>query len=279
MLDSPLLAVLGALALWWSATGVLLWRVHWADRGGPDQHLLSVLLALPLLVIGLAGVQSTLADASPRGVWLAFLSALALWGWIELAFLSGIIAGPVTAPCPPGLAGSARFWRAFGTIAWHEAALVLALAGLGWVSAGAANAFAFWTFLLLFSARVSAKLNLFLGVPRINTDFLPRPLAHLSGYFRQGPVSAFFPVSVTLLALALGCLIERLWRAEAPGETVGFTLLVALAALALLEHWFMIWRLRDDKLWRWMIPDRGVKPANLMQDLKTQKLRGHTHGL
>ena len=44
------------------------------------------------------------------------------------------------------------------------------------------------------------------------------------------------------------------------------------ATLALLEHWFMIWRLRDDKLWRWMIPARDT-------ETKTQKLRGHTHGL
>lgn len=275
MLDSPAFAVLGALALWWSATGVLLWRVHQADKGGPDQHLWSVLLALPVLLAAMLGVQATLDDVGAQGVWFAFLSALGLWAWIELAFLSGVITGPVTTPCPPGLSGAPRFWRAFGTIAWHEAALVAALIGLALATRGAENAFAFWTFLLLFGARVSAKLNLFLGVPRINTDFLPRPLAHLSGYFRQGPVSAFFPLSATMLALALGCLIERLWRATAPGETVGFTLLVALAALALLEHWFMIWRLRDDKLWRWMIPARDANPSKL----KTQKLRGHTHGL
>lgn len=275
MLDSPLLAALGALVLWWSATGVLLWRVHWADRGGPDQHLLSVLLAAPLLVVGSVGIAETLADTSPRGAWLAFLSALALWGWIELAFLSGIISGPVTTPCPPGLSGGDRFWRAFGTIAWHEAALITTLAVLGWASIGAENAFAFSTFLTLFAARVSAKLNLFLGVPRINVDFLPGPLEHLSSYFHRGPVSAFFPVSVTLLALALGCLIERLWSAETAGETVGFTLLVALLALALLEHWFMIWRLRDDKLWRWMIPT----PDRDREKPKTHKTRGHTHGL
>jgi len=275
MLESPALAVLGALALWWSATGVLLWRVHHADRGGPDQHLWSVLLALPLLLGGMLGVQATLGDASARGVWFAFLSALALWAWIELAFLSGIVAGPVTRPCPPGLTGAARFWRAFGTIAWHEAALVAVLIALILASQGAENAFALWTFLLLFGARVSAKLNLFLGVPRINTDFLPRPLAHLSGYFRQGHASAFFPVSVTLLALALAGLTGRLWQATAPGEIIGFTLLVALCALALLEHGFMIWRLRDDKLWRWMIPARAPETPKL----KTPKLRGHTHGL
>jgi len=135
---------------------------------------------------------------------------------------------------------------------------------------GAENTFAFWTFLLLFGARISAKLNLFLGVPRINVDFLPSPLAHLAGYFRQGPVSGFFPVSVTLLAITLGCFIERLVTAATPGATVGFTLLTMLCALALLEHWFMVWRLRDDKLWRWAIP---ATPA------KSEKLRGHTHGL
>jgi putative photosynthetic complex assembly protein 2 len=138
------------------------------------------------------------------------------------------------------------------------ASLLVALAAASW---GAENAFALWTFALLFGARISAKLNLFLGVPHINTEFLPSPLGHLASYFRQGPVSGFFPLSVTLLALAVGCFLERLWRAhqaEAAGDIIGFTLLAMLAALALLEHWFMVWRVRDDKLWRWMIP----APAN-----------------
>ena len=39
-----------------------------------------------------------------------------------------------------------------------------------------------------------------------------------------------------------------------PGHLVGFTLLSALSLLALLEHWFMVLPLPDQKLWRWMIP-------------------------
>ena len=69
------------------------------------------------------------------------------------------------------------------------------------------------------------------------------------------------PASVTLLALAVGCFLERLWRAHQAGDMgdiIGFTLLSMLAALALLEHWFMVWRVQDDKLWRWMLP----APAN-----------------
>jgi hypothetical protein len=32
--------------------------------------------------------------------------------------------------------------------------------------------------------------------------------------------------------------------------------LSALTALALLEHWFMVLPLPDEKLWRWMLPER-----------------------
>ena len=257
MFETPWIAALAALFLWWFATGILLWRVHSADKGGPDQHIWSVLLSLPLLAAGALGVNATLGEASPQNVWLAFLSALALWGWVELAFLSGVITGPNTAPCPASPTPQERFWAAFRTVAWHEFLLFAILCALIAASIGAENSFALWTFLVLFAARISAKLNLFLGVPRINTDFLPRPLAHLSSYFRQGPVSGFFPLSVTLLALAVGCFLERLWRAQAAadqGAIIGFTLLSMLTALALLEHWFMVWRVRDDKLWRWMIP-------------------------
>ena len=270
MIETPWIAALSALFLWWFATGILLWRVHSADRGGPDQHVWSVILTLPLLGAGVLGVHGTLGDASPAGVWAGFLSALAIWAWIELAFLSGVITGPNDRAAPPGLTGYPRFRAAFLTIAWHEAALLAALVFLVSVSLGAANGFALWTFLLLFGARISAKLNLFLGVPRIHTDFLPSPLAHLKSHFRQGPVSWFFPASVTALTLTLGCFLERLWSATTPGATVGFTLLSALAALALLEHWFMVWRVRDDKLWRWMIP--ASRP-------NTKRLRGNPNGL
>jgi len=39
-----------------------------------------------------------------------------------------------------------------------------------------------------------------------------------------------------------------------PGEAVGFALLAAITALALLEHWLMVLPLPDAKLWRWMLP-------------------------
>jgi len=35
---------------------------------------------------------------------------------------------------------------------------------------------------------------------------------------------------------------------------VGFALLSAITALALLEHWLMVLPVPDAKLWRWMLP-------------------------
>ncbi len=253
-MSSPWIAALSALFLWWFSTGIILWRVRRADNEGHDAHLWSVLLGLPLLLAGIGGLHGTMNDTSAMGAYLAFLSALAVWGWAELAFLSGIIAGPNTAPCPAQATAYERFFRAIGTILWHEALLIALLSYIVILSSGAPNIFGLWTFAILFFARISAKLNLFFGVPRIHTEFLPRPLAHLASHFRRAPMNAVFPVSITALSFASACWLERIWSAPSIGAEVGFTLLAALTLLALLEHWFMVLPLPDQKLWRWMMP-------------------------
>lgn len=257
----PALVVLSALFLWWASTGAILWRVRRADLGGPDDHLWSVLLGLPLLLGGVAGLHATARDLTPGAIYLAFLSALAIWGWLELAFLSGVIAGPNRRPCPPGLGLRARFWRAMGTVLWHELALLAGLALCAQIVVDAPNRFGLWAFAVLFFARISAKLNLFLGVPRIHTEFLPRPLAHLASHFRLAPMNPVFPLSVLALTLATACWAGRAWTAADPALQTGHVLLTALTALALLEHWFMVLPLPDQKLWRWMLPDRPRAPA------------------
>lgn len=253
-MNSPWIAAVAALFLWWFSTGIILWRVKHADREGRDAHLWSVILGLPLLLGGFVALRHTLQDGSTTGAFIAFVAALAIWGWLELAFLSGIVAGPNTSPCPPYAPLWERFFRAVGTILWHELALMGTLGFIAQISEGATNRFALWTFAILFFARISAKLNLFFGVPRIHTEFLPRPLAHLSSHFRRAPMNAFFPLSITALSFAVACFLERLWTAQTDGQVIGYTLLSALTLLALLEHWFMVVPLPDQKLWRWMLP-------------------------
>ena len=251
-MTSPWIASLIAIFVWWFSTGAILVAVRRADRLGT--HKRTVILGLPLLVVGIWAVNASLADASVFGAYLGFAGALAIWGWIELAFLAGVITGPMRDECPVGLAGKDRFFRAFSTVAYHELALTIGLWGLVVASDGAANRVALATYLVLFLARILAKLNLFFGVPRINLEFVPDQLLHLKSYFKRGPVTLAFPAAITILTALLAVCAERLWTAGSDVTVVGFALLTAMAALALLEHWLMVVPLPDAKLWRWMLP-------------------------
>ena len=254
-MSNPWIAALIALFAWWFSTGAILAVVKRADRGGRRSHLWAVLLAVPVLVLGGAMFVDTVPMGQVGAVYAAFFAALMVWGWVEMAFLCGIVTGPNTYPTPPeGVAEWERFVRAWGAVAYHEVLLVTCLVAMLTFAQGAANPFGAWTFAVLFGARISAKLNLFAGVPRINTDFLPDPLAHIPSHFRIRRMTWLFPVSVTALAFALGCFLERIAAAQSAADTVGFALLAAMTALALLEHWLMVVPLPDEKLWRWMLP-------------------------
>ncbi|SEM96707.1 putative photosynthetic complex assembly protein 2 [Loktanella fryxellensis] len=254
MSDAPWIAAVSAVFIWWFSTGAILLVVRLADRVGARAHLWATLAGLPLLIGGAALVMTSLDTHTTAGVYAAFVGALAIWGWIELAFLTGMVTGPMRDDCTPGLTGWARFERAFGTVAWHELALVLGLLTLVLASDGAVNRVALATYMVLFLARICAKLNLFFGVPRINTEFVPARLRHLTTYFRRGPVTAAFPLAITVLTVLFAVCAERLWTTDVPATATGFALLTALAGLALLEHWLMVVPLPDAKLWRWMLP-------------------------
>ncbi|NBZ86388.1 putative photosynthetic complex assembly protein PuhE [Stagnihabitans tardus] len=263
-MTNPWTVALFAVFLWWFSTGLIMLRVRRADMGGPDDHLWSVLLGLPLLIGGGLALDATADQATELGAVCAFLAAIAVWGWIELAFLSGVITGPNQKPCPPGLSFGQRFLRATGTVLYNEILLTLGLLVIAKLTWEAPNQFGLWTYAVLYFARISAKLNLFLGVPRIHTEFLPQALSHLESHFRRAAMNGFFPVSITLLTFATACWMERAAGATTEASLTGHVLLTVLTALALLEHWFMVLPLPDQKLYRWMLPKRP-HPASLDQ--------------
>jgi putative photosynthetic complex assembly protein 2 len=202
------------------------------------------------------GFFDTLSNDSVAGVYIAFLAALALWGWIELAFLTGVITGPINQPLPTDAPEFERFIRAWGTVAYHEMLLAFTLIAMIFASYGAENQFGTWTFAVLFAARISAKLNLYLGVRKINVEFIPEHLNHLPSHFRTARMNWLFPISITGLSVAAAYWLGHVFAAETAAHAVGYALLGALTALALLEHWFMVLPLPDERLWRWMLPDR-----------------------
>lgn len=249
-----------AVFLWWIGTGGILVAVGLRDRG------LAIATAASLPVLAAAVVAFDWAAAQPglTGVYAGFAAAIAIWGWHEFAFLTGAITGPRRAPCPPDAGEWERFRCAVAALAWHELALAgtaVGLAALTWLDV---NQFGLWTFLVLFFARISAKLNVFLGVPNLTVEFIPDRLAHLKSYFRQRSMNLFFPVSITGLMLAAGCWAERARAAETTADSVGFTLLTTLTALALIEHWLLVLPLRDAALWRWMLPECDARRKSMI---------------
>ncbi len=264
MMHSLWIAPLVACVAWWLSTGALLWAVKAADAPGGMTHGTVCALGAPLLPVGGYLIYASLGADTAAAHYAGFFGALAIWGWIELAFLTGVITGPSSQRRPATAHGMDRFWRAFATVAWHETALFAGLFLLFLAFDGAANVTGLLTYAILFAARVSAKLNLFLGVPRIHVDFLPRPLAHLPSHFNRAPFNNLLPFSVALLIGAVAwCVLQTLSQ-----SSVGYALLAALASLALLEHLMMIVPLPDDKLWRWMIPTPkpDTNPSTLRED-------------
>ena len=268
---SPWYAALVAMFVWWFSTGLILMMVKRADLNGPMSRMNATLASVPLLAAGVLGFLWSLPEENLLGVYIAFLSALAIWGWIEIAFLTGVITGPNKAPLPAHVTGFARFTAAWRTVAYHELLLAFTLVALFFASTEAANIFGKWTFAILFVARISAKLNLFFGVPRVHEDFLTDALAHLPSYFGPRRYNWLFPIATTGLTLAVFCWLSLMVTVDAPHRVTGFALLSALTALALLEHWVMVLPIPDERLWRWMLP--APKSTH-----KTNTQGGH-HGL
>jgi putative photosynthetic complex assembly protein 2 len=256
-------AVLYTLFLWWFSTGAILWL----DRRPRATYGASLIGASVVAMAAVVGLVASRGDATPKGAMIGFTCAVLIWGWHELSFLTGLITGPRTEPCPPGAAGWRRFKLAASTLIYHEIALALtalALAALTW---NQPNPVGTWTFLILFAARLSSKLNLFLGVPNFTDSFFPEHLRYLTSYLKKGPVSALLPLSCVAGCALAGWLA---WRALNPAattfEVTGFSLVFALAALALIEHAFMVLPLPDAALWRWALPEAEKTPTPLPLD-------------
>jgi putative photosynthetic complex assembly protein 2 len=189
-----------------------------------------------------------------------------LWGWHEVSFLTGWITGsrrtPRGAASPDPQPDPAPFRQAAETVIHHEIAIALTALALAAALSGSGNLVAIWTFGVLWIMRLSAKLNIYLGVRNLAEHFLPDHLAYLKSYFCRRPMNALFPLSVT--AGTIGTVLIFI-AASTPGATAGDVAgLVAvgtMVALGTLEHWLMVVPLSADRLWAWGLKSRrGAHP-------------------
>lgn len=240
------------LLAWWASTGVILWLGGLPRR----THRWTLLGATVLLGVALAGLHASRNDTRITGAYMAFTATLVVWGWQEIAFLLGYVTGPRRTPCPAGASGWRRTVCAVQTLLHHEIALVVLGTAVVLATRDGSNPTGIAAFSIFWVMRLSAKLNIFLGVRNCGEDFLPQRLRYLQSYFRRAPMNPLFPVSV----IASSWLAVLLWQAAcAHGigdfEAAALTLTGTLLSLAILEHCFMVLPLPSQALW-------GVRPRS-----------------
>ena len=222
-------SVLFVIGTWWCTTGAILFL----DRLPVHTFRWSLAAATVALVAALFALDWSSATATAGGTYVGFAAAVLVWAWLEMTFLMGALTGPRRRACHSGCSGWRHFGHAVQAILYHELATLAALALVAALCWQAANPYGLWTFLLLWGMRLSAKLNLFFGVPNVAEPMLPPHLKYLASFFRQRAMNPLFPLSVTLATVLSVWLVHEAWRLRGNGfHGTGMTLLATLSVLA-----------------------------------------------
>jgi putative photosynthetic complex assembly protein 2 len=210
--------------------------------------------ATALLGLSLYVIWSLGSDTSLWAVYASFTAGVLAWGWQEFSLYTGFVTGPRKHRCPAGCAGWRHFGHAIGVNLWHEIAIIavaVVIVGLSW---GSENQWGLWSYLLLWIMHLSARLNVFLGVRNVSEEFVPAHMEVLKSFLTRKPMNLLFPVSVTGGTIAAVLLFQHAFSAATPGDLAGFSLLAALASLAVVEHWLLMLPLPVEKLFAWSLP-------------------------
>ena len=245
--------MLFALAVWWFSTGLLIYL----DNLPRATHRWSMAAATLVLMLALRGLHTACMQASVAGAYAAFTYGLLVWGWQEMSFFMGFITGPVPEPCPPECLGWPRFVRALKACLYHEVACLAFGAVIVMLTYGGPNQVGAWTYAVLWLMRMSAKLNVLLGVRNLSEEFIPEHVGFIRSFLRQRPMNLLFPFSVTLATIATVLLAQR---ALAEGATsfnaTGAVFVALLLFLAVIEHWFLVLPIPMTALWKWSLSER-----------------------
>ena len=243
-----------AIAAWWLSTVVIIYRA-----GLPRHSFVATLIGTTLVALfGVYAILESRHQLTPGSAYLAFFGALAIWGWHEVSYLFGFVSGPRPEACPPGTSGWRRFVLGVQTCVYHELAVVSTVAVLAALTWNFPNKIGLLTFVILWLMRWSAKLNIFLGVRNLHEEFWPEHLKYLTSFVGRRSTNELFPVSIVFSTAGLAVLaVIAIQAGDDVALRTGYTLAATLLALALLEHWFLVAKVKDDVLWRPGMRSRG----------------------
>ena len=245
------LPFLTTLALWWASTGLIL-RLDRLDR---RTFATTMLGATSILALSLWVTVQSAQETAVFSAYVAFTCGLISWAWQVLSFYTGVVTGPRKSPCPADCRGISRFAAAVQISLYHELTAIAGALLLFALTYDQPNQLALRTYLVFWLMHESAKLNIFFGVPNLGEELLPDHLRYVQSFMKRRAMNAFFPISVTLLTVALTLQVQRVLRPDAPPfETAGDTMLAALIALGLAEHWFLVVPVDVNAIWRSFLP-------------------------
>jgi putative photosynthetic complex assembly protein 2 len=231
-----LIAPVVTLLLW----GGLTVTVMRLNRNGPGPGRIALLLAIPLLFLAHQQLWLTRDDLTVFGSYRAFVAGLLIWAWHELAFYSAVLTGPWQKPCPPDARGWSRFWYALGTHGYHECAVALELVVLATLVQGGTNQIGLLVVGLSWALQHSAKLNVFLGVPRLQIELFPVHLSYLGSFWCRRNTNPFLLPSLLVGTALMAWFWNRSTELTLAQGATGMALLGVLTSLGLLEHLLLI---------------------------------------
>ncbi|MEI6044194.1 MAG: putative photosynthetic complex assembly protein PuhE [Chloroflexota bacterium] len=247
--------IVAAVLLWWGATGIIIYvcgRKQWRP------WVFGVVSAVQPFAFW--QLWSTRDSADVGGTFAAFFWAVIIWSWIETSYYSGFVVGRATPDLEPDAPTGLRFRRAISANLYHELFIIglsVVVVLVGW---GGRNEIGLWAFMILHWTHQSAKINVFLGVNNLTTDYLPDNLKYMAQYFTKKPINSFFPLSVTISIIVATVLFGNTISAGSSGQQVGQALLFIMMSAAVLEHWWLVTPM-PSTVWQWALKSRQTEQA------------------
>ncbi len=265
-------AALYCLFVWWFSTGLIVFLNNLPPRTFRFSFSAFTLVALVSFYRLAAGSH----DTSLAGAYAAFTYAVLVWGWHEMAFFMGFLTGPRKTASP----GTATTWQRFGHGAAacidHELAILATGVAVMWATWGAPNHVGLWTFMILWGMRLSAKLNVFLGVLNLGEAFLPAHLSYLLSFMAHRRMNPLMPLSlVGGTALTALLVMHEAAPGHTPAQSAGLVFLIGMTALAVLEHALLVLPLPFTALWSWWLRTsvRGTPEPHILPTRKARSPR------
>jgi putative photosynthetic complex assembly protein 2 len=246
------------IALWFVSTGLVAMINHRLRQSLGRALVISGVCA----TLGLALIVASSTSVATWAVYASFVGGLLIWSWHEISFLSGAVAGSHRDPCPDGAKGWDRFSAATAALIHHEFALAMTAGLLLSLATFTQNATGAYAFGLLLIFRLSAKLNIYWGVPNMSDELLPKRLEYLKSYFGPKRLALALPISIALIIGWGAYFAFAAFSATSMAAVTNNALLCCLCMLAALEHVFLAIPFRDSALWQWALDNRANRTKN-----------------